>query len=311
MQKVLSLSSQGYSEPEIIKKLREEGHTPLEIDRAMKDAMRAGAGGQPAQPPPQPAPPQEPPTPAAPPVPEPGPPQPPAPEAPPPAQPLPPEPEPRFEKRDRFAPTKYDDDMLDDDFDLDKAERIPKERKIGPESFLSGAEEALPPAPGEPMREPEPLPFARAPLPKGKDDRIREIRDRRRKEIEELTEEITEEKWQDMMNRVRILEENIEKVSSEMKSSATQTAGLGSEDYGKLKDELANQRESVEELNARIDSLEDVVKNSLTPMLESVRKLNKVAPKAEEPPPEPEPRKGKEKSEEPGEPPRYSPQAHS
>jgi len=56
-QKVLALSSQGFSEPEIVKKLREEGFSPLQVDRAMTDAMRSGAA---AKPPPTPAPPQPP-----------------------------------------------------------------------------------------------------------------------------------------------------------------------------------------------------------------------------------------------------------
>ena len=38
-QKVLSMSSQGFSEPEIVKTLRQEGYTPIEVDRAIRLAV--------------------------------------------------------------------------------------------------------------------------------------------------------------------------------------------------------------------------------------------------------------------------------
>ena len=49
-QRVMQLSSQGMSEPEIIRTLRSEGYSLLEVDRGMKDALRSGAGVQPQQP---------------------------------------------------------------------------------------------------------------------------------------------------------------------------------------------------------------------------------------------------------------------
>jgi archaellum component FlaC len=322
-QKVMSLSSQGMSEPEIVKTLREEGHSPLEVDRAMKDAMRSAAGThQPAPAPPAPSAPSTPPRPVHPPA--------QAPAPPPQAAPPPPGPEstgppgPQLGPPNRFAPTDWgeDDDMPDDDFDMEKAERLPAERKMGPGAFMGSMDEKLPALPDEEPEAPEPLPFAKAPLPKERDERVRELKDRRRKEIEELTEEITEEKWKDIMSRVRLLEENLEKMAGDIKNTSAQTRGGSPEDLGTIKEELANQKESVEEVNARIDSLEDIVKSSLGPMLESVRKFNKMSkthtqhlretpsatPRREEPPAEAEPSRDAEETG-PSEAPRYSPQA--
>ncbi len=267
-QKVMALSSQGLSEPDIVRRLREEGHTPLEVDRAMKDAMRAGSGTQRPYAQPSPAPPPAPPAPVGPqqfraaPAPA------PVPEEP---------PMPRFGPQNRFAPTNWgDDDDMNDDFNAEKVERMPREKRMGPSAFMGGMDDDLPPLP-EDAEEPEPLPFAQVPLPKQRDDRIRELKDRRRKEIEELTEEITEEKWKDLMSRVRLLEENLEKISGDIKNAPAQARGGSPEDIGPVREELANQKESIEEVNARIDSLEDVVKSSLSPMLESVRKFNKMS----------------------------------
>ncbi len=318
-EKVMSLSSQGMSEPEIIKKLREEGHTPLEVDRAMKDAMRAGAGANTPQAAPhlqQPAVQSAPHRPAQPPVP-----QGPSPEPVQPMQlgpPLPqPEPEqPRFDAPpgNKFAPTDWGDDDLDDnDFNIEK---FPAEKKMGPGAFMAEMDEKIPDLPEEPeTMGPEPLPFTQAPLPKEKDDRVRALKDRRRKEIEELTEEITEEKWKDIMSRIQLLEENLEKLSGDIKNTSTQTHGGTPDELNSLRGEFANQKESIEETNARIDSLEEVVKSSLTPMLDSVRKFNRMtkapvshtvsATPASHTPPGP----SAPQAPEPTDAPRYSPKA--
>jgi len=57
-ERVSSLSAQGLSEPEIIRELRTEGYTPMEVDSAMKQALRSAVDSpqayrQPAQMPPE------------------------------------------------------------------------------------------------------------------------------------------------------------------------------------------------------------------------------------------------------------------
>jgi hypothetical protein len=293
-QKVIAFSSQGMSEPEIVKRLREEGHTPLEVDRAMKDAMRSGAGTR-QPPPPVPQPPQAPvqqPWPRA----QTG-----------PAPPAQGPPEERPFARDRFAPTDWDsDDLTDDDFDVEK---VPSGRRLGPDAFASSMDDKFASQAPEEPEEREPLPFAQPPLPKGRDDRVRELKDRRRREIEELAEEITEEKWQELMKRVGNLEDRLERMTADVKNAAAQAPGSAPDEVNALKKDIETQKESIEETNARIDSLEEVVKGSLAPMLDSVRKFNTMAkaPGHAAAPPQPPPAPQAAEREESSEPPRYAP----
>ncbi len=283
-EKVVSLSSQGLSEPEIIKTLREEGFSPLEVDRAMKDALRTGTGVR--SPPPQrrmgPPPGVAPSPPPAPPAQARG-----APTAPPlppgqgaqaqPQYPSFPGQPPQNQQQgfpdmppDQYAPTVWngDDDMEDD------MSGMPKERKIGPGPFMDDIDDEGPPLPEPKGR--EPLPFAREPLPKGGEDRIRELRDRRRREVEELAEEVTEEKWTEMMNRVNSLEGKIDRMATGVKTAAEGEAGPGvpPQEIESIRNDIEAQKHTIEDVNARIDSLEEVVKGSLTPMVESIRKFS-------------------------------------
>jgi hypothetical protein len=276
-QRVLSLSSHGMSEPEIIKTLQQEGYAPIEVDRAMKDAKRSGAGQQPPMPQrmaPAPAPGYAPAGPAS--YQRPGP---PAPQAPQPfgfGQPPP--------GKNKYAPTDWNDEeeLPDDDLDM---EDLPKDKMMGPGAMFSELDdEKLPPPPGS--RDVQPLRFTEAPLPKERDERDREVKDRRRREVEELVEQIAEEKWQDMARRVHDVEEKAEKLSSDMRNAPARSGGgAAPEEFSALKNDVSAVRQSVEETNARIDSLEEVVKGSLSPMIESLRKLRGMtAPSAQERP---------------------------
>lgn len=283
-QRVLSLSSQGMSEPEIIRTLQSEGYQPMAVDRAMKDAMRSGAG-QPPRPPGMMPPPHAPMAPPA------------SRMAPQPAypqgasygHPVPPAPmapsgmnqpfggfeQPSFSKN-KYAPTDWgeDDDLPDDDLDM---QDVPKERRLGPAALFSDLDDEKIPIPGVPER--APLRFMEAPLPKERDERDRELKDRRRHEVEEMVEQIAEEKWQDMARRVHDVDERVENLSSEVRNSPVRAAGgPAPEDVLALKNDISSIKQSIEETNARIDSLEEVVKGSLSPMIESIRKLRGAAP---------------------------------
>jgi hypothetical protein len=161
---------------------------------------------------------------------------------------------------------------MDDDMDMGK---LPNERRFGPEPFLSDMEGEGPSPPG-PGKEPEPLPFAEPALPKGGGDRFKEIKDRRRREMEELTEEVSEEKWGDMMNRIHTLEEKVEEMTTSVKSASTEIAGPGAPpmEIDSIRKDIETQKHTIEDANARIDSLEEVVKGSLTPMVESIKKFS-------------------------------------
>jgi hypothetical protein len=312
-QKVLSLSSQGMSEPEIVRTLREQGHTPLEVDRAMKDAMRSGTGAGTSPAPPQPPGVPSPATPAPPtpnvppPMPEPAAPPTPSQYAGPPAPP-----QPQAPPQGKYTPTPWDegDEMLDDDFDMGD---FPPEKKLGPHALLSETEMG-----GQGRTGPgaEPIPFAEPPLPKGRDERAREVKERRRRDIEELVEEISEERSQNIMGRIQEVEERVEKLSTDVRNSAAQATGPASEEISSMKDGLSTLKQNVEETNARIDSLEEIVKESLTPMLNSVKKLKSMtgqgAPAGEPSPapsaaPQPSAAPSATPQAEPSEPPRYAP----
>jgi len=122
-ERVVSLSSQGISEPEIIRSLRDEGFSPLEVDRAMKQALRSGAGMSSSAPPMPPQSQLPPPPPRM----QPFPPSygnyPPEPPRPPGMQPMGQGPGmPRYSE-DKFAPTMWGD--VDDDLD-DDLDKLPK-----------------------------------------------------------------------------------------------------------------------------------------------------------------------------------------
>jgi DNA repair exonuclease SbcCD ATPase subunit len=153
--------------------------------------------------------------------------------------------------------------------------KLPQERRIGPGHIMSEMDDDLPPLPG-PAVQRKPLPFADEPLPKDRDERTRELKDRRRKEVEELTEEITEEKWSEMVKRVQGIEEKLDGMEASVKSAATAAPGTGapSAELEDVKQDIEEQKRGIEDANARIDSLEEVVKGSLTPMVESIRKFS-------------------------------------
>jgi hypothetical protein len=182
-------------------------------------------------------------------------------------------------RRDPFAPTLWDgDDDMEDDMG-----NLPKERRIGPAHVVSDMDEEMPPLPGQ-REEREPLPFARAPLPKDKEERSRELRDRRRREVEELTEQITDEKYSDMLKRIQGMEDKMERMEAGFKGAASSPGAVApSPELDSLRSEVESMKQGVDDANARIDSLEEVVKGSLQPMVESIKKFSHAVKSAKQP----------------------------
>jgi len=277
-ERVVSLSSQGLSEPEIIRSLRDEGYSPLEVDRAMKQALRSGAGLQMPPPPPLAGPMGRM---------DQGSPQfgfPPSNDVPQRGMPPPPGRQQGFSE-EKYTPNVWD---MNDDVEDDLDKPLPKERAAGPDKFLSGLDDDLPPIPERPDK--GPLPFTEPPLPKDRDDRTRELKDRRRREMEELAEEITDEKSQEVVTRMQALEDKVERIASAVKGGLQAGSGSGASpaDIEELRKDIEDYKHSIDDTNARIDSLEDVVKNSLTPMIESVKRFSSAvrAPKPVQGPPQ-------------------------
>jgi hypothetical protein len=98
-----------------------------------------------------------------------------------------------------------------------------------------------------------------------------------RREIEELTEVIVDE-------RVRELRERFKSVQSQMKQTESRIESLANEinrlkmdkggDVRGIEQKIDNYSKGMQELNGRIDSMERALKDSLSPMLESLRSLS-------------------------------------
>jgi hypothetical protein len=227
--RVIQLSSQGVSEPEIIQILKEEGYTPLQVDQAMKDALKSSVGAPPAPPAPAPEPAGEftPPgrrmrpedVPTLPPLPM--------------EEELPPPPEPMHEE----------------------SEDIPEipERLEGP------------PLPGE-----EPISRLREPMSR------MEMKEGRRRALEELAESIIEEKWvgirEELMNLKSQMQETNMRVAS-LEQSVTHIQGEKKTEMQHIEEKIDTYKQSIGEVSARMESIENAMKDSLTPMMQSLRSL--------------------------------------
>jgi hypothetical protein len=237
--RVITLSSQGLSEPEIIKTLKNEGYTPLQVDQAMKEALRTsvGTGGSDMD-----------------------------------------APRPPTESYSQPAGTRY------------RPEDVPGLPPLPTEMEPSD----LPPAPSDepPLLEtprgmssldmPEPgrdfdesLPGEEIPRLRERMTR-REARDEKRRALEELAESIIEEKWigfrDELMNLKSQMQETNFKVSS-LEQSMKQIQGDKKTDMEQIEEKIDTYKQSMHEVSARMGSIESAMKDSLTPMMQSLRSL--------------------------------------
>ena len=244
--RVNELSSQGLSEPEIIRTLRNEGYSPIEVDRAMKGAIRTAAGAvppapvRPAYPPPYPE----------------------------------PEPEEELEEEPRRKM-------------LFPEEARPMQRAAPPEPpFTSDIlermekdEAELPEIPGMEEERESPEDFEEeAPLPP-----IRRKLDRRergwekRREFEEVAEGIVEEKIEEFRKEIEDVTDRFRELSSRLsrvEAEINRVQGEKKSDADDIRVRIDRYRESMGEISARMESIERAVKDSLTPMMQSMRSLS-------------------------------------
>lgn len=237
--RVITLSSQGVSEPEIIQTLKVEGYTPLQVDQAMKEALKSSVGTTGPEPPPVPAPSpySEPAPPLPPPVPESG---------------LSP-PQRRPEELPGLPP-------------------LPTETELPP-----------PPISATAYTYPEPEPPVGPSLPgEGDISRLREpmtrreAKDEKRRALEELAESIIEEKWislrEDIMNLKAQVQELGMKTSS-IEQSMIQLRGEKKTDMQKIEEKIDTYKESINEVSAKMGAIENAMKESLSPMMQSMRSM--------------------------------------
>ncbi len=283
-ERVMMLSSQGLSEPEIIQILRQEGYTPIQVDNAMKEALRGMATGAPPrmQPPRQeqsyaPAPSMEyGPQPRRPPAPrpysqpayeeEPGFPGPPSyPQAPRPRNLEPPVDFEEFKNanKDIGLPELPDLDDKDDDLDMPSA-RPPRERSFD-----------IPAMPEEDMPEDEEdmaMPIPRI-APKARDD----IRTEKRRALEELTESVVEEKWDDFTKRIEGMNGRFQQLNDRiaaLEQRIGQMQGDKKSDLMEIEGKIDGYKQSIDEIGSRMESVERAMKDSLNPMMQTLRSLS-------------------------------------
>ena len=236
--RVLTLSSQGVSEPEIIQTLKNEGYTPLQVDQAMKEALKSsvGTGGAGA----------------------------------PPAPPYSPPPSPGFRPEHEFAPRRREPGP-----DFPDLPPLPTDTEFPPppSEMISRGEEPIeeeyePSLPGE---EEEPvIPRLREPMTR------REMKDEKRRALEELAESIVEEKWMEVREEIMNLKAQLQDLSmktTSLEQSMRQVEGSKRTDMQKIEDKIDTYRQSMNEVSARMEAIEQAMKDSLTPMMHSLRSL--------------------------------------
>ncbi|MFH1445442.1 MAG: hypothetical protein ABIF08_03100 [Nanoarchaeota archaeon] len=102
------------------------------------------------------------------------------------------------------------------------------------------------------------------------DDETKEV-------IEELVETVIEEKWDSVKNKMDSFEirfEKIEKKLAAFKEDVSDMHQIKPESVEKLSERVDMHEKSVSEIGDKMQSMEDVVKSSLTPMMESLRSLS-------------------------------------
>jgi|GEM_PF-709151 len=286
-ERVMTLSSQGLSEPEIIQTLREEGYTPVQVDTAMREALRGvaagtGPGMQPARQQRYSPPVQREYTPAA------RRPQPPRPYA---------EPQPAYEFPEEEA---EEEPLAGYPSRTQKTQQPPSQAPL-PEPPLdfedfkrTNKDLGFPEIPGTelpqermrqarmPPEQPEeefedeeeerPIPrFVPRERARGED------RHEKRRMIEELTEGVVEEKWQDFRRRIDDMNSMFQQLNqriSVLEQKLGQTQGEKKSDLLEIEGKIDTYKQSIDEIQSRMESVERAMKDSLTPMMQTLRSLS-------------------------------------
>lgn len=140
----------------------------------------------------------------------------------------------------------------------------------------------LPPVPGgltgrpveqvPPRRPPEPIEPEIPKIPtKGRSEAID------KKELEEMVESIIEEKWNLLEKDIGEINGRFEAVDEKIKKleeAIQRIQELRKTERDEIKSNLAAYRESVAEMTMKIDSIEKAMKDTLTPMLQTLRSMS-------------------------------------
>ncbi|MCK4714558.1 MAG: hypothetical protein KAT35_03210 [Candidatus Aenigmarchaeota archaeon] len=306
-ERVVSLSSQGMPETEIIGVLKNEGYTPVEVDSAMKQALKSAAGGPPR---PSGTPPMQsqepPPLPAREPVPfmeqsrkpiDPGPPRPgslqeppgPSGELAPPALGESPEPLPGTPPPDLpglgMPPLPGEAGFTPDDEPQPPGAAPTQDNAPQPTGAIPTPD--IPPSPSSPGARqpelPELLPMVDEPEPlepvQGLAQPVtrREGIEEKRRQIEELIEGIVEERWTDFRVEMGSIMSQFKDISdriSRLEQSAKGRDSGKSSDLDVLEKKMESYNSSVEDISSRMGAMENAIKSSMTPMMQTLRSLS-------------------------------------
>lgn len=273
IERVRELSQQGVSQPEIIKTMKKEGYEPMDVDMAMKSSLREAISPKagppktkPQAPPSQKAPPSR--TGAAPPEAQRPPParKPETPPRPPEGAPSKPEASPKA-----GAPPKPPETPKG------ALPPLPGEEEKGGMELppLPGMEERKPPEPswkepgeGELEKEMPPLPKMKKRKPGGRAERG---------EVEEVAESIVEEhmhRVEDRVDKVNQRVDNLSRKVSQIEQAMSQVKGVKQGEIKDIKTSIASYNENIEEISSRMEAMERALKDSLTPMMKSLRSLS-------------------------------------
>lgn len=241
---VQSLSARGMSEPDIINTLRNEGYTTDEIDHAMKSSLRSRVSGPSGGMPPRGPEPVERPV-------------------PPPSRP----PKGVFDERleplpGPAGPPKEPFDPMGD---------LPAEPRG---SDFGRTSPSFEPRPG-PGRFEEPG-FNR-PRPPAMPQRPKRHKPMERKEMEELTEVIVDEKIKEFQGKFNSMNAHMQQMNKRIDGLKNEIEGIRSEKMTEVKEiegMIEGFKTSIGDVTVRIDGMEKALKDSLSPMLESMRSLS-------------------------------------
>lgn len=231
-ERVASLTSQGFAEPEVIKMLREEGYTPFDIDHAMKQAVKTAAVPPYQQP--QQRYPQQPEAPHYP---------------PPPQQPLPQQ---RPVPGETFRPLPRQP-YSEDEFGF------PDERRT---------EQDLPQLPTFNFRPPDEF---RGQEPAAKRSTME------RQQMEEITEAIVDDKWRNFEKEVNNMNSRMNQIMlriDSIENMVNQLKGTEKNEIEDIKTNIGKYRENLVEMSSKMESIERAMKDSMTPMLQTLRSMS-------------------------------------
>jgi prefoldin subunit 5 len=104
-----------------------------------------------------------------------------------------------------------------------------------------------------------------------------EGRQEKRRMIEELTEGVVEEKWQDFRRRIDDMSSMFQQLNqriSIIEQKLGQAQGEKKSDLLEIEGKIDTYKQSIDQIQSRMESVEMAMKDSLTPMMQTLRSLS-------------------------------------